>query len=332
MTTTPCLHAHVSVAGSGELLTLTRADTAAPWQIAQRLALSGALMPMAHSRDGCRLYVVRRSAPFALLTLRVSVQGDLSLLGECPLAGNLVQVAASPCGRWLYGASYDGHRVCRIALDEQGVATQEVFSLDTPPQAHACLPSPDGATVWASSLGGDCVLALDARSAPALTERGRLVGPPGSGPRHLAWHPSQPQLFVLNECDATLAVWQIAAAPEGPHQLLDTAALMPEGTEGAPWAADLGLSPDGATVWATERRSATLSRWHWDGARLRLQGRWAVDANPRSLSVAPDGSGVAVLSQATGMLHWLPTDTDSIAQPLHCGSNPTWVSCWAGPR
>jgi len=41
---------------------------------------------------------------------------------------------------------------------------------------------------------------------------------------------------------------------------------------------------------------------------------------------------VAVLSQATGMLHWLPTDTDSIAQPLHCGSNPTWVSCWAGPR
>jgi 6-phosphogluconolactonase len=324
--------AHVSVAGDGRILTVHCPDGDAGWVLHQTLQLSGAIMPLAYSPDGTRLYAARRSAPLAILTMAVAADGTLALLGETPLSCNAVHIATSPCGRWLYAASYDGHVVCTVAIDAQGLAHAETGRLATPPRAHACLPSRDGQTLWVSVLGADCVLALDARHPHALRPTGRLEGRPGSGPRHLAWHPHAPLVFLLNECDATLDVWLVAAGQV--RQRLASASLMPAGSTGAPWAADLGLSPDGRTVWVSERRSATVSAWHWDATNQRLnpQGWHPVDANPRSLAVAVDGSGVCVLSQATGMLGWLPADAGkpTTVAPLHCGSNPTWVSCWPG--
>ena len=38
----------------------------------------------------------------------------------------------------------------------------------------------------------------------ALESRGRIALAPGSGPRHLAAHPTQPVLFVNNELDNTV--------------------------------------------------------------------------------------------------------------------------------
>lgn len=333
---------YVSAAGSGDIHVLrpdegARSPQSAPqpeWHNVQRLALGGAIMPMAFSPGRHRLYAVDRSAPFAVHTLAVDAStGHLSLLGSRPLAGNMVYVSTSLDGQWLLSASYSEDRIAVNAIDAGGLVGPPLQVLDTPKQAHAICPAPDGQHVWVSCLGADQLLCyrlgpgpLPLSGQPVMRHQSRAQ----SGPRHLAFHPNGRWLFVINELDGSvdgLALGE-GGAPPSP---LSHARILPPDTQMAPWSAELRISADGQWLFASDRRAATLSALRIDAGtgQLTLVGCVQTEALPRSFALSPDGLTLFVASQETGRLSILGFEPDTgrmrLQSQLDCGTSPTWV-------
>lgn len=81
------------------------------------------------------------------------------------------------------------------------------------PHAHQVLADPSGNWVVSVDLGTDSVrvCALDPRTG-SLRLHGETVLRPGTGPRHLAFHPSGGHAYVLNELEPTVTVCRWDAA------------------------------------------------------------------------------------------------------------------------
>ncbi|MGQ0598714.1 lactonase family protein [Aquabacterium sp.] len=336
------LAVYVSAAGSGDIHVL-RPDEGAgspgttpqpEWHTVQRLALGGAIMPMAFSPRQHRLYAVGRSAPFGVHTLAVDAHtGHLSRLGSSPLAGNMVYVSTSLDGQWLLSASYSEDRIAVNAIDADGLAGPTLQVLDTPKQAHAICPAPDGQHVWVSCLGADQLLCYRLGPGPLPLSAQPVMGHQSraqSGPRHLAFHPNGRWLFVINELDGSVDGLTLGQG-DAPPSPLSHARFLPPDQQMAPWSAELRISADGQWLFASDRRAATLSALRIDTGtgQLTLVDCVPTEALPRSFALSPDGLTLFVASQETGRLSIMAFDPDAGRMRLHsqlaCGTSPTWV-------
>lgn len=99
------------------------------------------------------------------------------------------------------------------------------------PHAHQVLPDPGGRWLLAVDLGTDSVRTstVDPDSGD-ITPHGETVLRPGTGPRHLAFHPAGTHAYVLNELEPTLTVcrWD---ADKGTLEPVGEAPVLPDGTE-----------------------------------------------------------------------------------------------------
>lgn len=120
----------VSCADSGELHTLTLSSDGrlTPHQV---LRLGGMLMPMALHPSGHRLYVARRSEPLAVLSVGVSADGTLVLLGQAPVSVSLAYLSCDLTGRHWMGASYGSHCISIGTIDANGIAQAPTQQLST---------------------------------------------------------------------------------------------------------------------------------------------------------------------------------------------------------
>lgn len=129
-------------------------------------------------------------------------------------------------------------------------------------RAHQSVFLPGG-LVATTDMGFDLVRFWRV-SGDRLVERGRVVLPRGSGPRHMVWHPSG-HLYVVTELSHEVFV--IAADSSGAWRLFAGAqlspAVLPDDT-----AAELAASRDGAFLYAGVRGSDTI-------AVLRVRGSGA---------------------------------------------------------
>ena len=62
------------------------------------------------------------------------------------------------------------------------------------------------AQALACDLGSDAIVSYSIDAKGAITETGRLLTSPGSGPRHVAFHPSLPVAYALHEMGNYVAV------------------------------------------------------------------------------------------------------------------------------
>jgi 6-phosphogluconolactonase len=325
---------YVSNADSGDISVL-RMDAASGELTPLRSAsIGGTAGPLALSPDRRFLYVARRSEPLAVCAFAVDAQsGELSPLGEAALPGGMAYISTDRRGRYLLSASYGGHllAVNPIAADGRPQPAQQV--LPTEPNAHAVLTDPSNRFVLATCLGSDLVMQqrFDAQS-------GRLSpnDPPavqvrkGAGPRHLVFHPNARFVYLLNELDASIDVFAFDAE-RGLLAPLQTITALPAGMSGAPWAADIHITPDGRFVYASERRSSTLAAFRVDAAtgHLSLIDHVPTEAQPRGFAIDPRGRFLLAVGQLSHRLSRYRIDADSGALTqlgaLAVGRNPHWM-------
>ncbi|WP_236238878.1 lactonase family protein [Streptomyces sp. CC228A] len=180
------------------------------------------------------------------------------------------------------------------------------------PHAHQVVPAPGGRLLLAVDLGTDSVRvhALDPATG-ALTPRGGTPLRPGSGPRHLAFHPAGRHVYVLAELTPTLTVcrWNPRGGtlvPVGEVPVRPGA-----GESGAAYPSGVAVAPDGRFVWAAVRGDDTLAVLAVDGDGERLTpvahvpcgGRW-----PRDLTVDPGGRRLYVANERSGDVTWFDID------------------------
>ncbi|MEV6398208.1 lactonase family protein [Streptomyces sp. NPDC051907] len=190
------------------------------------------------------------------------------------------------------------------------------------PHAHQVLPDPSGRWVLSVDLGTDSVriCALDPGTGE-LNLHSETALRPGTGPRHLAFHPAGAHAYVLNELEPTLVVcrWD---ADAGVLEPVGEAAVAPQGTPRPVYPSEVVVSPDGRRLWTANRGQDAIAVLSLDetGERAELVatvpcgGRW-----PRDLTLDPSGRRLYAANEHSGDVTWFDVDPQT-GVPRRAGS------------
>jgi 6-phosphogluconolactonase len=199
--------------------------------------------------------------------------GDLMLLNQQPSGGaGPCHLAVAANGECVLAANYGSGSVAVLPLGTDGrlgepsVSIQHHGSSVNPhrqegPHAHFITWDPANRLVFTCDLGLDKVLIY--KLDPGL----RTLSPndppffavkPGSGPRHLAFHPSGHQVYVLNEMSSTLTVCSYDAQ-RGELKEIQTVTTLPESFKGASTCAEVAVHPSGKFVYASNRGNDSIA-------------------------------------------------------------------------
>ncbi|MEU1473686.1 lactonase family protein [Streptomyces sp. NPDC001668] len=173
------------------------------------------------------------------------------------------------------------------------------------PHAHQVQPDPSGRWIVSVDLGTDSVRVCTLTDG-ALDVHREIALRPGSGPRHLAFHPDGTRAYVLNELTPTLTVcrWD---AEQGSLKPLSEVHVLAGTPAGDAYPSGVVASPDGRFVWTATRGEDVLSTFAVEGDALRLVGtvicggRW-----PRAL--AQSGGFLYVANERSGEVTWFAVD------------------------
>jgi 6-phosphogluconolactonase len=313
-----------------------------PLREIDRFAAGGVVMPLAVRPDMRVLYASIRSDPLRVLSLAIDpASGRLEEIGSAPLPASMCWISTDRRGRYLLSASYGSSLIAVSPIDDDGVAGEAQQIVATEQNAHSVQVDPSNRFAFATCLGGGVVRQmrfdasighLDDNVPSAWRERA------GAGPRHFVFHPTDPFVYLLNELDATIDVLDFDRATGTLRGVSVAHALPARFTGGAPWAADLHLTPDGRFLYASERRSSTLASFAVDSASGALTPieTVATEAQPRGFAIAPDGRTLVAVGQASHRLSRYEIDAASgelafvAGQPI--GRNPNWVEIVELPR
>ena len=282
----------------------------------------------AHPR-GPWLYVVSEApqAEGALWAMAIGPAGALSPLTRRPAHGRLpCHIAVDPSARVLLAANYGGPGVTAYRLDADGVPAHVAtvvhhagagpHARQEGPHPHAAQVDRTGRFAYCPDLGADRVMIyrlgtgrrLLAAAAPAFAGM-----PPGSGPRHLAFHPQLPCAYVVCELDSTVAVcaWDPAT---GALAVVQTVSTLPEGAGVASAAAEVQVHPGGRFVYCTNRGHDSIAAFRVDPADGRLALAAHVPSGgrtPRHCALDRDGRFLYVLNQDSDGISIFWVDPDS---------------------
>ena len=276
---------------------------------------------LAKSNDGRFLYAVAEGRAGGLHAFAIAADGsgELIALNSATSGGaGPADIALSPDGTLVAAANYgggstvvyrieaDGRLGERFAFFQHEHASGVVADRQKNPHAHGVTWSPDGRRLLVPDLGGDRVyLFFHDKGADTLTPNPRqawLELPPGSGPRHAQFSPDGRHLYVINELanTVTAASWD---ADGGVLATIETVSTLPaEGFAGFTKTAELALTPDGRTLYASNRGHDSLAVFARDagGGRLTLRDHVKVPANPRHFALSPDARWLLAAGQDAG--------------------------------
>lgn len=232
--------------------------------------------------------------------------GDLKPLNRQNTRGTAsCFLEVDPTGRCVLVANYSSGNVTSFPVKSDGSLGESVSffqhsgsSADPQrqkgPNAHCFVISPDGKHALACDLGIDKVMiyTLDAATAKLAPNTAQPFAKitPGSGPRHLTFHPNGKLVYLINELANTITVFDWNAA-EGTLKEKQTIATLPKDFTGKSYTADLKITPDGKHLYGTNRGHDSLASYRIaeDGTLTLLTIQPSGGKGPQNLLITPDG-------------------------------------------
>ena len=179
------------------------------------------------------------------------------------------------------------------------------------PHAHQVLTDPTDRWVLSVDLGTDSVWisTLDTTSGTLSPHRETPLRP-GSGPRHLAFHPAGAHVYVMNELDPTITVcrWDPLT---GTLEPVRETRVLPDSVSVQSHASGVVPSTDGRFVWTANRGHDSISVLALDPTyekpklitTVEYGGHW-----PRHLTLGPTGRYLYVADEHSGDVTWFDID------------------------
>lgn len=328
---------YVGNADSADISVLSLDAASGAVQALQRVEGGGKVMPLAVSPNRRFLYASIRTEPLAVRSFAIDPKsGLLTRIGSAPLPASMCWIVTDRSGRFLFSAAYGGSVVAVSPIGEDGIVQPAHQVLSTPPNAHSIRSDPSNRFALAASFGGGVVMQyrfdvstgeLAANEPPSMTAHAN------ASPRHFTFHPNGRIVHLLNELDAAIDVLDFDPAcgtltARTPPLTFDA---LPPATVGAPWAADIHVSPDGRFLFTCERRSSTLASWRVDATSgaLELIGHVPTETQPRGFQLTPDGRHAVVVGELSNGLsvHAIDAATGALQKVGGCavGRRPNWV-------
>jgi 6-phosphogluconolactonase len=327
---------YVACAASNEIVVLNLERSTGRLEPAQRVAVPAGITPLALGPGRRHLYAGLRGETPSVLAFSIDPRdGQLYRIGDAPLSDPPMYLAVSADGRFLLSASYAAAAFAINAISPDGtVEAPPAQRTATPPHAHAILTDKTSRFLFVTALGGDAILqyTFDASTGRALPNAVPFVAaPPRSGPRHLAIHPGADVVYVNGELDGSICSYALDPA-SGELRALFCARMMPDDCDAKPWAAELAIEPAGRYLYASERRTSTLSTFDLRGEFGALRRSAIVDTEkqPRSFAIDPRGEFLVLAGEISNFVTVYgiePSLGALAARDRHAvGEKPTWVA------
>jgi 6-phosphogluconolactonase len=289
-------------------------------------------LALATGSGGAVLYTVSETAEGAVAALDISGASPRLIGTQVPVCGAGPTHLTLASGH-LATANYGSGSISVLPIGADGVPApvggvlQHEGSGPDPerqrgPHAHQVLPDPTGRWVLSVDLGTDSV-----RICALNPQRGELrlhaetALRPGTGPRHLAFHPAGSHAYVLNELEPTLTVcrWD---ADAGVLEPVGERAVVPDGATGPVYPSEVVVSHDGRHLWAANRGHDSIAVLTLDETREKADlittvpcgGHW-----PRDLALDPTGRRLYAANERSGDVTWFDVDQET-GVPRRAGS------------
>jgi 6-phosphogluconolactonase (cycloisomerase 2 family) len=261
---------------------------------------------LALSHDQRVLYSVHGDEEYATAFALDPATGEAKLLNRAATGGkNGVREAVDPSGKFMVVANYSSGSVAVLPIAPDGSLKDQHQLVPLPGEPgphkveqvsshpHDIVFDPSGRFVLVPDKGLDRVFVFrfDAATGKLTpTEQGAVKSRPGAGPRHLAFHPKLPIVWVLNELDSTIATYRFDAG-SGALDALQVQSTLPPDFTGNSTTAEIAVSPDGRFVYGSNRGhdSVTIFAAGPEG-RLSVVG-WqpTQGSGPRFIGLDPAG-------------------------------------------
>jgi 6-phosphogluconolactonase (cycloisomerase 2 family) len=241
--------------------------------------------------------------------------GDLTFLNSQPSGGqNPVHLDIEPTGRLMVVANYTEGTVASLPIAPDGSLepptavfshTDMVSPRPTEPivsQPHHSPFDPAGRFAVVPDKGLDRVFVYraDPESATISPNDPPWVAThPGAGPRHIAFHPSAPFAYVVNEVDPTVTVYDYDAE-RGSLQSRQTVSGLPAGADGVSTGAEIAVAPSGRFLYASMRGHDSIAVFAIDQDTGQLTPvQWVATGGrtPRFFTLDPQGNFLYAANQ-----------------------------------
>ena len=265
----------------------------------ESVPLSGSGLPLAPSPDRRNLYASVIGEKEGVEEDRIDsfeidrMTGRLMRLSSTVILARMAHIRVDRSGRYLLGASFPSSLVAVWPRSDDGhIMAEPTFTMEAPEKAHQILTDASNRFAFVPNLGADLVMQLifdDRTGTFSENTPSALHFAPGAGCRHMAHHPNQRFVYLLNELDGALIVLRLDPV-KGTLSEVMSDTILGDDLGGTPWGAQIHVSPDGSRLYASERRGPTLAQWDIDGRSGQISNRHILKtgAIPRSFHISPD--------------------------------------------
>jgi 6-phosphogluconolactonase len=244
--------------------------------------------------------------------------GQLSTLNsQASMGGGPAHLVVDSAGKNVLVANYGGGSVAVLPIGNDGLLKPASASVQhtgssvneqrqKQPHAHSINLDPANRFAYAADLGIDKVLIyrFDAAKGTLTPSDPAFVAvEPGSGPRHLAIHPTGRFAYVINELTIAVTVFERNAANGGLTAVQTISTLPPDQAKQAGYStAEVQVHPSGRFLYGSNRGHDSIAVFAIDEQSGRLtsvettptQGR-----TPRNFGIDPTGAYLLAANQNT---------------------------------
>lgn len=234
-------------------------------------------------------------------------QETLTLLNSQPTDGAApCYIQLSPSGKFVITANYFGGSITVFPLDKEGKLKPDTRLISfigngpdkerqNQPHVHCVEFTPDHKYLLANDLGTDQIHifpvseAMTDGVAHSLLDESKEYNvkvEPGSGPRHICFHPNQKYAYLINEISGKVITFSYEKGK------LNTLQYIEADTIGAKGSGDIHISPDGKFVYASNRLQAdgiAIFAVDQEKGTLTKAGYQLTDIHPRNFIITPNG-------------------------------------------
>lgn len=276
---------------------------------------------LAISEDKKNLYAVQETADFDSLGGGVTAFSLNKNVLE--LQNSMGTQGAHPCHVSLSGdgylavANYTGGNVSVFNLNDDGSLSKNPQIIDHKPldsvkTSHAHMAQFNSEGLMVTDLGLDAIKRYRQEGdkfVPAA--QASIPFEDGAGPRHFTFGSNGKTLYVINELNSTISVFEKDAG--GNYEEVQVVPTLDADFEGESFCADIHLSPDGKFLYGSNRGENTIVIFAVDGdsGQLELVGRESVHGDwPRNFAMDPSGAFLLVANKKTSNIAIFKRDVE----------------------
>jgi 6-phosphogluconolactonase len=227
--------------------------------------------------------------------------------------------------KYLFAANYSEGSLSMFPINEDGslaACSQNIRhegsgpnkQRQEAPHVHFVALTPNEKQLCAIDLGIDAVKVYDfdkPKGILSYNEKLTVKLKPGSGPRHMAFHPNGNFVYIITELSCEIAALKYSKVG---FEAIEYVSTLPQGYTGDNTCAAIQLSPDGKFLYASNRGddSIAIFKINTNSGRLALVEITSTLGNsPRDFAIDPTGRSLYVTNQNSDNISAFVVDNET---------------------